>query len=1022
MSARLSNILKKFRLWPHQREALNMIESYLSAYAKGDSDQSALVQMPTGSGKSGVIAIAARCLPEVGAVLVLTPRVSLRDQLFRDIQGRFFKHMQYPPDELPKIIQRVDDGQTPIIDGAVSTRVYVTTIQKLVSLADNQSAIFKEFTGALSLVIVDEGHYEPAKEWSKVIRAVKVPKVVFTATPYRNDFKVFDIDPKHAYVMSLIRGVRGRYLRNVNVVRRKTIHNPTEFVADVIAFYDEQFPEPGDDPPRVIIRCDDRAQIRHLAKAFLAAGRSVVGIHERFRNNGGEEWERRVVPDPESEPAVFWIHQFKLLEGIDDSRFQVLALYKKIRNGRALVQQIGRIIRNPSRDPDTRGHLLDHWNKHHEDMWNGFCAYDKALDTEGIKAFRLSTGEGILKELIDLQPRTAYIDGRFRSEFDFSSIAPIEDLQLPLRANLLLKLSGFDLDKAVGALRELYEDKDRVAEAYSPTPNTRIVLSVTCSNSVYLRNHTFMEADLNVAVLHEFNGHVGVYETSGIMPMNWDEAGLGASVDIKYLRRLFRRDHATRLTSVSLKNSNLGASVIRSKSITAASIESTVPGFDDYAQICTTAEGYTADDPQGGAASAYFSQGRVRRYVGFSRGRVTQASRGYVPMVEYLAWLDHLGGILGTDAKPLAVLSRYALETIVPGKPVPRNVLLDTTEIWNEYHHTDSGDPLEIEDACCAVADDGGIQFVVNGEQLAGRITFDHDRGRYILESSGLEQRFFTKNSELPSSVVQYLNRQQAFRIVPEDWQTVYISGQFYKPVMQVGGSFDPGRYELGRCFLTDATVGATQSEKGSTVRNNGAGWERKSLFGIIDSLGAGTTLAGHFGCPDILVCDDMGREAADFILCDTSADKPRVVLIHAKASLQNHFCSASGLHEVCAQAVKNLAYLAMFSKERPARVGSNGWTRPWRNQDIGVVQNRIRRGTGTSAAIWKKIQETVNNPLVQKEVWLFLGQIISRQAFETKLAKNIPPAEALQAAYLLHATMTDVAAVGGRLRIICGP
>lgn len=35
------------------------------------------------------------------------------------------------------------------------------------------------------------------------------------------------------------------------------------------------------------------------------------------------------VPNIENEQAVFWIHQFKLLEGIDDYRFQVLAIYEK---------------------------------------------------------------------------------------------------------------------------------------------------------------------------------------------------------------------------------------------------------------------------------------------------------------------------------------------------------------------------------------------------------------------------------------------------------------------------------------------------------------------------------------------------------------------------------------------------------------------------------------------------------------------------------------------------------------------
>ena len=591
MSRNLNGILRKFNLWPHQWHALGMIECYLNAFSAGSTDKYALVQMPTGSGKSGVIAIAARCLRDTGAVLVLTPRVSLRNQLYRDIQGRFFKHIQYPAENLPKTVERVDDGDVPSLVGDSSDRVFVTTIQKLVSLASNQPAIFKKLAGVLSLVIVDEGHYEPAKEWSKVIRAICVPKVVFTATPYRNDFKVFDIDPEHAYVMSLRQAVADRYLREVQIKNRDTFHDPAGFVADVLEFYDAHFPNPGDDPPRVIIRCDDRAQIRHLAKEFLAQGRSVVGIHERFRNQGGEQWERRSVPEPEKEPAVFWIHQFKLLEGIDDPRFQVLALYKRIRNGRALVQQVGRIIRNPSQEENARGYVLDHWDGHHQDLWKGFLVYDEALFSRGIEAFHLSTGEGLLRDLMKLQPRTAYIEGRFRSEFDFSCIDPNEDVQLPLRTNLVTKLADFNLDEAVDAFMSLYEDKDRVAQSYSPTPRTRVVLSVTCSNSIYLRNHAFMEADLHVAVLHEFDECVGVYETSGITPLNWDDAGLGASVDIKCLRRLFRQDQLSKLTSVSLKNSNLGASVIRSRSITAASIESTVPGFDDYAQICTTAQG-----------------------------------------------------------------------------------------------------------------------------------------------------------------------------------------------------------------------------------------------------------------------------------------------------------------------------------------------------------------------------------------------------------------------------------------------
>jgi superfamily II DNA or RNA helicase len=49
--------------------------------------------------------------------------------------------------------------------------------------------------------------------------------------------------------------------------------------------------------------------------------------------------------------AVFWLHQTKLLEGIDDPTFVAVALLDDFTNDRQLVQQIGRVLRStdPSR-------------------------------------------------------------------------------------------------------------------------------------------------------------------------------------------------------------------------------------------------------------------------------------------------------------------------------------------------------------------------------------------------------------------------------------------------------------------------------------------------------------------------------------------------------------------------------------------------------------------------------------------------------------------------------------------------
>lgn len=103
-------ILEQLSLWPHQQYAVTKLRQYLHAAGQNLTNRAALVHMPTGSGKTGVIAALARCVPETMSVLVLSPRIALRQQLARDLQGRFFDHLDSAPpiDEIPKEVVELD--------------------------------------------------------------------------------------------------------------------------------------------------------------------------------------------------------------------------------------------------------------------------------------------------------------------------------------------------------------------------------------------------------------------------------------------------------------------------------------------------------------------------------------------------------------------------------------------------------------------------------------------------------------------------------------------------------------------------------------------------------------------------------------------------------------------------------------------------------------------------------------------------------------------------------------------------
>ncbi len=1002
-------------LWPHQNAAIKMLIRYINDFHNANTNQSALVQMPTGSGKSGIIAYLSRCLPDIGFTIVLTPRLSLRDQLSRDISGRFFNHIGYPVDNLKKEVKTINEGTSKDLKSISDNIIIVMTIQMMVSIEKNNNDTFNLISSKAELLVVDEGHYEPAKEWSKTIRKIKAPNIIFTATPFRNDFKVFDIDRNYRYILSLAKAQSDNYLRKVEFVNRSPscTKTPEDFISDLLDFYDSKFSY-CNDKPKVIIRCDDSASIRHLARELQKRGRSVIGIHETFNN---DSWERKDVPNVEDEPALFWIHQFKLLEGIDDSRFQVLAIYERINNARSLVQQIGRIIRNPQKRNDQLGYVLEHWNGHHAKLWEGFLKYDALVNELGMEAYEIASGQGILQKIISFQPKIFYVEGRFRSQFDFDGINPPDDIQLPLKTNLLKKLGDFEIDAFINSRLEEYADKDYVYHAYNTiSDNVRLVLYVAPNSSEILVNHVFIEAQLNVFLVCEFDEYVCVYDSRKANYIGDKDNGVGFSIDVQKLKKLFAQKVSTKLTTVSLYNSNLGASSIRSRSITAVSIEDTIPLFDDYAQICTTAEGYVLD-----RASEFLQNKTTRRYVGFSTGKVAQ--RTTVSLPQYIEWLEQLKNVLEEKNKPTNALARYALEDNIPNNTEPISILLDVNEIEEHYALcSNTSVNLHIEDACSDV-NDGKFKLIANNVEIEANIKYFN--GKYILSCKELEEMYFNKTEGYPPSIIKYLNNYQTFRLLPEDSLSVYIRGQFYNPAFKVGKSFNSKSYSLKHCFIPDSIIGTCRSEKGSKAFYDvhDDTWDPDSLFGIISNLGKATAVSDHFGDPDIIICDDVGTEIADFIYCDTKI--PKVVFIHAKAASDTsvHKCSTSKLHDVCGQATKNLGYLAMFNDHPPSKL--NSWQKTWEakvNGGDGKVNNRIVKAPKKMSpnSIWKQVRECINNPQVEKEVWLFLGNIMSQEHFEKELSKNKPMPNVIQAAYLLHATMSDAASVGAKLKVFC--
>lgn len=986
------------QLWTHQIAALDVIRRYLSAGSERHG--SALIRMPTGTGKSGVIAVTAHYLAPPGHVLVLAPWDALVRQLIDDIEKRFWNRIKLTPPKsrtVARLLPSTADAQLTAAKG--KDQIFVGTIAALEDLHRDAPQVYARLARSLAVVMVDEGHYEPAPDWSRAVRELERPVVLLTATPYRNDFKYFHVDPAFRYSYSHEQAEADHHIRRVEF-QDEGWTSVAGFCSALLAFTTRTF---GNEQCRVIVRCARQETVSQVTNALRARGASVIGIHERFDSRTGEGYVRSV-PNPDlADAPQFWVHQFKLMEGIDNPRFRVLAMFEPFRNERSFVQQVGRILRNPSESPTERAWVFSHPVARLRDSWEAYRAYDRDPRSQEYwspAAFARSL------------PRQ-YLDRRFREPFDLDGASAPRDFDYPRTTRVFAVGADFDLPTLARAIEREWNDFDiDMGPTGSPDALTRVHPYIVLRNSPLLLRKAFPEFALGFTVYRRVRSYLFYYDSEGHVPQVLTER---SPIEPSSLERLYQGPHA-RLTSVSLRNTNLGRYDVRRRTLQAYAIGDLAPDLGDHAHFASTATGLTTAAGAGG--------GVVHRYVGFTNARVRDGA-GSTTFDDYKDWLAELADQLDrTTTRSLTVFDRYAEAVRAPANAQAENILLDFDQdsFRQKPQPSAASRPLHVEDLCLTVDRGGRFQLRANDQDYAVQITWRPTKRRYHLDAPELNAAYEAVSPDPRApSLVAYLNRQQAFRVVPRgSTYSVYARGRFYRPRLALWGRVGSDRFDLLQVLEGVPQLAAIGSEKGdaNSTRPHGAGWAVGSLFDFIDRHAVGTSAAPLFAGIDLLVCDDLGTEIADFIAVDSHTR--RVIAMHAKAFPQPKPLSASAFHDVSAQAVKNLGYFQPYFVGTPK--GLARWSGPWVSPREGTVTRRIRIGNVTGALAWERVRAALRDPDYTREIWLILGRGLSKTALEAARAADRPPAETIQILYSLQSTWSATSSVGARLRVFCSP
>lgn len=1069
-------------LWEHQQAAIATVVAYLHGDKRiperPEHTEAALLKLPTGTGKSGIVAILARCLPEVRRVLVLTPRTALTEQLLADIRYRFWSHLgyevngsalftaeadmigttldhayveQFLPKNVGRIVQHLSDQAT---DRAilVGTHQALGDIRNKAHDLDNggsavAAALLAQIREEFDLVIVDEGHYEPAISWSRGVREFNLPTLLLSATPYRNDYKSFRVRGRYLFNFPYRQAVEGRIIRPADIIVPEGDAGPVAREAAVpqfVGILQQELPDRLREAerwffngiaPKVMVRGDDLETLTLLQSEINRVfGTQAVVIHDRAtKTDQNRDMFTSVASALRARPdAQFWIHQNKLMEGIDDPSFVAVAIFDLMGNARQLVQQIGRATRwsrGENGVPQAGWVLSTPANAVRiRTAWLRYQGYEEyaARNTAHIVTNEVTLPDRLLEYMAEYQ----YIGGEFRRRFDFEQPLAVGDIQLPRTAAVLRTDAPLpDIRVFAAVIEEAIMDKDRFKiTPIEGMPDGSVGFSYYAwRNSPYLIDRFFSEWKLGVFLAIQQNEFVFMHDTEGLV-VDMDNLRLkraGRSV----MEKAFPEDdgNPSRLSRMSFSSLDMSQHAIRAMALRTRSFADAFTDLLDPSLVPATAAGFV-----NGTA----------RYVGFNRSRLRDASERYVSVADYITWTTEIAAELADANRERShVFDRYAalVEDIDDQEARPVSILIDPS--LDDMRDDESGgaawvllEDIDYFDLCAEVDDaTGGFTIQIGDEDVQCSVEFVPETRKYRIASSRLDELAPAPEVEgrrQALTLVQRLNKGQAFRVLTQRDNVVYSEGSFYEPKMQ--WVQEGGVKPVLEYVYASATLDAVLTEKGDTqYAANRANWYRQSIFGLFSATCedqraangiADDRLTAAIEAIPVWLCDDDGREAADFIGFDP--EKRRIVLVHAKVGDVGRSGTGyhvGGLQDVGRQA---LASLGFISRGQPSTV----WTPERWETDVQANQVRLhgrsrifRNPNGlTTAQLNDLLKASCRNPSFDREIWIVGAKMARRQALADGLDEE-PWTNRLRQ-FLMHwdAMQTACARANTRLKFYC--
>ena len=997
--------LNKLKLWMHQKEAIEKASIYLNSPPNG---KSFLLKLPTGSGKTGIMATIARFSFPSKNILIVVPSIALRKQLFEHISSKFWDTIGFDKDELAaKEIHELLPSTLVTIKDDIKDKSFILlcVVNTLHLIRKENPANYIFLKDKVNFIIFDEGHREPAYSWANAVRSLEKQILLFTATPFRNDLRLFNVDKENYYPLFHVDAINSKIIRdieiNLNAVILTDLDKSLKETIVKIEKDKKIFLASEKIEPKVLIRCKNEETIRRVVEIIKKEGKQVLGVHENFDNKSNLFDE---VPNSATiDKYEYVVHQNKLIEGIDYPGFVILVVIDSFGNERSLIQQIGRITRNPKQNDVKKSIIYSTHPLEIKNTWAKYLNYDNNINEYG----KLYDPSDIYQANPNI--RWSYFNKSFKNISRLEQLDPSKII-IPKRAIIRENVSKINYETSIDLIEEDLAKFDILIFNTFRLPNSGyLIFHETFTNSPFLKDEAYIENKLGVILFYLIDDYIYYFSSDGITP----ECLISRFQSISQEKLINTLKHKKRLTRINLINSDIGTYNIRSRNISSFSLENAPPTLSDHNYVATLTEAVVNNSI--GLQS--------RRYVGISRSKVSDYGSEYIEISDYYKWLQDINSLLNSaTAYSLNYLKRFAQEINPPSDTIPIHILLDIDQDDIAAFLVNGKDKFGFLDISSEVIKNKfEVSVVHRGATKIFSCTIDYDAAtkKYKVHSNDLGSLIY--NPSTSENIISFINKNQLLRLITKDCIAFYSFGSFYTPKLNLNKRKDD--LDILSLFIPIKDLKLIESEKGNKVSlpPSATLWNKNTLFGIISRCGNGyidqKELVKYLDF-EYLVCDDLNKENADFIGINKS--KNTIALIHAKG--KEAILSASSFQEICGQAVKNLDLLSPFYEKKPES-NFKKWNDPWKNSKIGTVKNRMLKGGLSGVKFWDLYEEMIRNPSTRKSVYLITGNMFSKAELENELnkknIKDVKP-EVIQLVYLIRTTWSSVSSVGADLKIFC--